>query len=463
MKILLLSPPQQNIYGRFGPPYAPLGLLQIGACLRAAVHDVEFLDMALYPGEFRARLKSFRPEMVCITSVTPTFPSALEIARVVKSESSAHVVFGGPHVSILPEEPLKTGKVDFVVVGEGEETVVELAQAIRGGDPCQVTGLCMRSNGETFLTGRRRPIEKLDTLPFPDWTLIRHIGAYAPPEAYSRRVFTIMTSRGCPFDCSFCVSSKLFGKKIRRRSVQNVLAEMVSLVRNQEAAEIHFADDCFTSNRKWVLDFCDAVEREKLRINLSFMNGLRADEVDEEVLAALKNAGVRTVGFGVETGNKSLMEKSGKRLSLDAVEKAFEISRKMGLNTWGFFIIGFPKETRKQALATFALARRLDPDFAKFFPLVPYPGSEVFEEMEDAGLLGCHDWASYGLYSGYVPTLSQMSSTEVADLVRTFYKKFYLRPRKFFLRLLRVRSVVELWLNLRMVLFLGRRFVGKEA
>ena len=463
MKILLLSPPQQNIYGRFGPPYAPLGLLQIGARLKAAANEVEFLDTALYPRELRGTLKSFRPGMVCITSVTPTFPSALEIAGVVKSESSARVVFGGPHVSILPEESLESDKVDFVVIGEGDETVAELAQAIRGGDPLQVNGLCARRDGETILTGQRKLVEELDSLPFPDWTLVPHVGAYAPPDAHSRRVFTIMTSRGCPFDCSFCVSSRLFGKKIRRRSVQNVLAELVSLVRNQGATEIHFADDCFTSNRKWVLDFCDALKSEKLRINLSFMNGLRADEVDEEVLKALRDAGVRTVGFGVETGTKSLMEESGKRLSLDAVEKAFGISRKMGLKTWGFFIIGFPNETREQALATCALAHRLDPDFAKFFPLVPYPGSRIFEEMENAGHFGRRDWADYGLYGGNVPTLSQMSSAEVANLVRVFYKRFYLRPGKFFLRLLRVRSLIELRLNLRMLLFLIRRFAGKEV
>jgi len=133
------------------------------------------------------------------------------------------------------------------------------------------------------------------------------------------------------------------------------------------------------------------------------------------------------------------------------------------LNTWGFFVIGFPNETREQALTTFSLARRLDPDFAKFFPLVPYPGSRIFEEMENAGRFGRRDWADYGLYGGNVPTLSQMSSGEVANLIRVFYKRFYLRPRKFFLRLLRVRSLVELRLNLRMLLFLVRRFAGKEV
>lgn len=462
MRILLVSPAQENVYGRFGPPYAPLGLLQIGACLRSAAHDVKFLDVALYPSMLRPTLRSFRPQMVCITSVTPTFPSALEIADFVRSESSARVILGGPHVSMLPQEALGTGSVDFAVVGEGEKTVVELAQAIEGGDPSQVDGICMRQDGVVVLTTPRAPIQELDSLPFSDWTLVQHVGAYRPPEAHSRRVFTIMTSRGCPFDCSFCVSSRLFGRKIRRRSVQNVLAEIEMLIQNQGATEIHFADDCFSSDKRWVFDFCSTLTGVKPRIKLAFMNGLRADEVDEELLRALKNAGVSTVGFGVETGSKSLMEDSGKRLSLDAVEKAFGTSRRMGLNTWGFFVIGFPKETREQALATFSLARRLDPDFAKFFPLVPYPGTRIFSEMENAGLVDNTDWTNFGLYDGRVPTLSQMSPGEIADLIRSFYKKFYLRPKKLLLGLLRVRSIVELWLNLRMALFLVRRFAGKE-
>jgi radical SAM superfamily enzyme YgiQ (UPF0313 family) len=311
-------------------------------------------------------------------------------------------------------------------------------------------------------TGNRTLIENLDSLPFSDWSLIENQAGYVPPEARCAKVFTVMTSRGCPFDCSFCVSSKLFGRKVRKRSVKNVVAEIEQLVHKNGAKEIHFADDCFTSDRKWVLDFCDSLRRSKLLLNLSFMNGLRADQVDEELLLVLKGAGVRTLGFGVETSDSGLMKESGKNLSPGAVAEAFRISKKLGLNTWGFFVIGFPGETREQALNTFDLALKLGPDFAKFFPLVPYPGSRVFAEMKRAGRLEGPDWAGFGLYSESVPTLSAMSPEEIADLISAFYRKFYLRPGKLLGRLLKIRSASELRLNLRSFLFLAERFAGRR-
>ncbi|MFQ5904983.1 MAG: B12-binding domain-containing radical SAM protein [bacterium] len=463
MRTLLLSPPQENVYGRLTPPYPPLGLLQIGACLRAAGNDVVFLDAALYPARVATVAKYFRPEMVCITSVTPTFPKALELARFVKGELDVPVVFGGPHVSMIPEESLGSGDVDFAVVGEGEQTVVELARAIEGGNPLRVTGVWTRCGGEAIFTGRRAPVEQLDTLPFPDWSLVEHVSAYAPPDALNRRVLTIITSRGCPFDCSFCMSSKLFDRRIRRRSVENVLAEIEHLLRRERAREIHFADDCFTSDRQWVLDFCRALRSEKLRLNLSFMNGVRADEVDEEILAALRGAGVRTVGFGVESFDEKLMRESGKRLTLDSVEHAFRVSKSLGLRTWGFFIIGFPEETREQALSTLAFAKKLAPDFAKFFPLVPYPGSEIFKKMEASRLPGHRDWNSFGLYSGRVPTLSRMDSCEIAALIAAFYRKFYLRPGRLLAMLSKMRTASQLFLSLRMMAFLIDRFVGRDV
>lgn len=459
MRVLLLSPEQRNVYGRLKPPYPSLGLLQLGACLKKD-HDVKFRDVALYPRELESTLVKMKPDLVCITSVTPTYPRALELAALTRSVCDSQVVMGGPHVSILPQDPLKTGLVDFVVVGEGEVTLTELTESLIGGDPSSVKGLWMLRGGQPHATGRREPREDLDSLPFPDWSLIKRPEAYVPPEALTGKVFTVITSRGCPFDCSFCVSSKLLGRKVRRRSVRNVIDEIELLVRRMGAKEIHFADDCFTSDRTWVLEFCETLRTAGLGVAISFMNGLRADQVDEEILVSLKEAGVRTLGFGVETGDEELMARSGKRLSLSAVGRAFKASRRLGFNTWGFFILGFPEETREQALCTLGLSLKLDPDFAKFFPLVPYPGSRVFEEMQKRGMLDGVEWTDYSLYSKSVPTLSKMDSREIACLVSHSYRKFYLRPGKLASRLFRVRSRHELWLSLRMLVFLVDRFTS---
>jgi anaerobic magnesium-protoporphyrin IX monomethyl ester cyclase len=460
MRVLLLSPSQRTVYGRLNPPYAPLGLLQLGSCLESRGHEVLFVDAALYPKRVEPVLTRARPDLVCITSVTPTFPGALSLARVARRESKATVVMGGPHVSFLPEEALEDGCVDFVVRGEGEETLDELVSSIEGGDPSGVKGISYKTESGIVHTERRGYLEGLDRLPFPDWSLVQHPGAYVPPEARTGRVFTIMTSRGCPYDCSFCVSSKLFGRKVRRRSVASVLKEIESLVRRERAKEIHFADDCFSSDRKWVLEFCDSVKSSGLKMSFSFMNGLRADEVDEELLSALKRIGVRTVGFGVESASQDLLDRSGKRLSLSSVREAFQISKKLGLNTWGFFIIGFREETLERALATFNLALELDPDFAKFFPLVPYPGSQTYESLVEGDRLRLTDWTRYGLYGRSVPSLCELGSEELRSLVSVFYRRFYLRPGKLVRRLLKVKSLNGLWLSLRMLPFILERSGG---
>jgi anaerobic magnesium-protoporphyrin IX monomethyl ester cyclase len=460
MRVLLLSPPQKNVYGRLGPPYPPLGLLQIGACLKKDGHDVRFVDAALYPREVEPALMETRPDLVCITSVTPTYPGALELAETSRNVCRAAIAMGGPHVSILPQEPLKMGMVDFAVVGEGEETVTELVAALEGGDPARVRGVWSVEEGSPQYAGEREPIKNLDLLPFPDWGLIREITAYAPPEALASRVFTIIASRGCPFDCSFCVSGRLFGRRIRRRSVRSVIDEIEVLVRERGAEEIHFADDCFTSDRRWVLNFCTEIRAAGLKMPLSFMNGLRADQVDGEVLGALKMAGARTLGFGVETGDRLLMEQTGKNLSLEDVEAAFRMSKEVGFNTWGFFIVGFPGETQEQARSTLDLSLKLDPDFAKFFPLVPFPGTRLFEMMEREGMLREPEWSEYNLYSKNVPTMSAMSSVQISRILSHFYRRFYLRPGKLLSRVSRIRSLRELWLNLRMVAFLIERFTS---
>jgi radical SAM superfamily enzyme YgiQ (UPF0313 family) len=460
MKVLLLAPSQKSVYGRLGPPYPPLGVLQIGACLKRSGHDVRFLDAAIHPKEVESTLRGVKPDVVCITSVTPTYPSALKLALLAKSTCRAEVVMGGPHVSFLPEEPLRTGAVDFVVVGEGETTVVELTEALEGGNPSAVRGLYYVLDGRARFTGHRRPIEDLDTLPFPDWDLVRQSTAYIPPEAVSRRVFTVITSRGCPFDCSFCVSSRFFGRRIRRRSIRSVTDEIESLVREKGAEEIHFADDCLTSDRDWVLRLCTELKTAGFGIHISFMNGLRADQVDGEVLEALKSTRVRTLGFGVETADRLLMEQSGKKLSRRDVEAAFKMSREFGFKTWGFFIIGFPDETEEQARSTFNLSLELDPDFAKYFPLVPFPGSRLFEEIKAKGMMNSPDWTEYSLYSSNVPTLSNMTSRQVSCLLSQFYRSFYLRPGKLLSRLFSMRSLMELRLNLRMLPFLIERFTS---
>jgi len=462
VRILLVNPSQRTVYGPgILPPYPPLGLLYLGAALEQAGHRVAFFDHDIERSrgiDMTAVLRESKPDLVGITTTTPTLGAALRAGRLAKEAVGCTVVVGGPHASLVPTEVLRSEVFDIAVVGEGERTMTELAAHIaEGGESLdQVDGIYYRDAGAVVATDRRAPEPDVDSIPFPARHLLCHPHAYSPPDAIARPFVTIIASRGCANRCTFCSTPALFGPDVRRRSVSNVMAEIEDCVRRYGIREVHLADDCFTSDRGWTLEFCGELAERDLGINLFFMNGLRADQVDREMLAALKRVGLINVGFGVESGNQSVLNRARKGLRLSRVVESFAMAKDLGLTTWAFFMIGLPGEDESTVRDTVRVAKMLDPDFAKFFIFKPYPGSEAYEELSAQGLIfdRCPD--HYGLYGPPVHRLPELGESRIARWYRRANIEFYLRPRTILRHLLRVRSFSQLRLNLRALRFLAQ-------
>jgi anaerobic magnesium-protoporphyrin IX monomethyl ester cyclase len=464
LDILLINPPQENVYGRgVLPPYPPLGLLYVGAVLKERGFSVEVIDSTIDFSQERALLSYVRernPLIVGFTAVTPTIDSVLRLSRSIKRFSESLIVIGGPHASAVPHEVLKSQDIDGVVIGEAEESFVQFMDHVKSGELHPVDGMIIRRDS-ALLQGRPRDfIGNLDSLPFPDWSLVKNWERYSPPDALRTPVATILTSRGCPYRCTFCLTPTIWGRKIRRRSIRNVVEEIEMLIRRYGVKEIHIADDDFTHEREWTLSFLREVRRRMWSLRFFFMNGLRIDNVDREILKELRETRFVNVGFGIESGSQRILNNIKKGLRIDEIEEKFAMVKEMGFKTWGFFIFGLPGETRWTMKETFDFSLTLEPDFAKYLYLVPYPGTEVCEEFQKKGYLKTNEYSRYGIYSEPVYELPSVGSHEITRELHHAYLKFYLRPTKILKILFKIRTLTELKLNVRAIFFLLRKIIG---
>lgn len=461
--ILLINPPQQHIYGRgVLPPYPPLSLLYLGGILLKKGYRVEVADISIdYPREsqFRSYVEGINPRVVGITASTPAYRSGLRIARQVKSMCNPFVLFGGPHVSATASEAIRESCIDGIAIGEAEHSIIDFASSFFSGSVTAIDGMLIK-DGSEVLRGKKRPfIEDLDELPFPAWSLLKHIERYSPPDAFQTPVATILTSRGCPYRCTFCLAPKLWGTSIRRRSVENVVDEIAHLVREYHIKEIHIADDDFTHDRDWTIRFLKQVENSFGDLRFYFMNGLRIDNIDEVILRRLRAARFVNVGFGIESGSQRILNRIKKGLKIETIAEKMRLAKAMGFKTWGFFILGLPDETPETLQKTIDFSLSLDPDFAKYLCCVPYPGTEVYDEYRAKGYLLTSDYDQYGIYSRPVFSMPTLSSTLLTRTLIRAYMKYYLRPRKIMNIFFKVRSFTELKLNFRAVLFMIRKLI----
>lgn len=383
-----------------------------------------------------------------ITTTTPTFNNAIYLTDLVKKYSRVKTVLGGIHVTNMPDESISIESVDFVVKGEGELTLLELAKALEEGtDLDKIDGLFYKKNGQVIKNQERQLVEDLDSLPFPARHLFRHQN-YNYPDALVKPVMPIMTSRGCPAACSFCTSKTIFKRKFRVRSAKNVVAEIEHLIESFGIKEIHIWDDNFITQRKRVFEIRDEIKKKNIKIKFSFPNGLRADYVDLELLRALKDMGTYSIAFGVESGNQKILDRVNKGLKLERIESVFRLAKKTGLETWAFFMIGLPGDTAETIKDTINFAIKLNPDVAKFHLLKPFPGSEIYDEFLAKGLLLGKDFDHFGLHTPAVHRLETLSSHDLWLWHKQAYRRFYLRPSMVFRQILRLKSINRIKLNI---------------
>lgn len=452
MNILLINPSQRHVYGdELIMSQIPLGLAYLAAVLKQAKHTVEIIDIDLELGNelaLRRRLSEKKIELIGITTTTPTFNKALTLAQIAKSISNAQIVLGGIHVTMLPEESIAHPHVDFVIRGEGEQTILELVKALEiNGDLGMIDGLLYKQNGKIKRNNPRCAIDNLDLLPFPDRDLFQH-NRYTYPDSLYKRAAPMMTSRGCFGKCTYCLTPIVSGHKCRFRSAKNVVNEIEHLKENYGIKEVHFWDDNFIGQGNRVFQIRDELKKRKIKMKYAFPNGVRADFISKDILLALKEMGVYSVAIGVESGSQEILNSVNKNIKLDRIREAFRMLKKMKIETWAFFMFGLPGENAQTLRKTVDFAREIEPDVAKFHIFKPFPGSPLFRNLKDKGQIIDFNYDNYGFHYKLVHRLDQLQGDNILEWQKLAYKEFYLRPKKVIRHLLRLKSFYRIKLNI---------------
>ena len=366
--------------------FPPLGLGYIAAFLRRQGISVQLIDCTfLTQEEALKRIRLSRPKIVGIQVMFSMKEKALQIAEFLRKDCEL-LVAGGPLPTSDPEEFL--GTFDVVVVGEGEETMLELAHATQSGmDLRNVRGIALKEKNRMKMTPHRSYIHSLDAIPFPS----REFFDNAAYKNYYLKNFgytttSIITSRGCPFKCDFC-SRPVFGNRFRSRTAVNIVDEVEAVYR-LGYHEIWFADDCFTLDRKRLLGICDELVRRHLSIGWECLS--RVDTVDIAVAKKMRQAGCTRVFFGIESGNDSILKIMKKQATVKQAKEAVHIFKKAGIRVGAFFILGYPGENDSTIMDTVRLASSLPLDYLSFTFPYPIPGTPLFDRLKDKMI--SEDW-----------------------------------------------------------------------
>jgi len=458
MKVLLISPPFTMYAGikGHGGLSAPLnlGYLTSYVLSKSDRFDIEILDaeaLELTYEQIIDHINVENPRLVGITTTTPSFDIVIKLcSEIRKANPKIDIVLGGPHVTALPEESLKLDLVKFVVVGEGEQTFLELLNAIADEENLRsIRGLAFKDDDNNIhINERRELIEDLDSIPMPARDRMPFHLYYSPPTKSLGlgKVVTMLTSRGCPYSCNYCISGVMWGKgNVRYGSSESVLGEMEYCIENYNAKEFNFHDDLFVAHKTRLKAICEGIEKRGWDIGWVCM--ARVDFIDEERIMWMKKAGCRKIAFGVESGSEMILRRMNKRQDIAKVRTAFDICRKHGIETGAAFMLGYLDETEDTIRETIALMKELDPDTVSIFQASPYPGTRFYLEAKEKGFLRKDfKWEDYALVtnSKSVLDLPDLSSERIRYWVKRSYREFYLRPRYICRKLGKIRSLNDI-------------------
>ena len=292
----------------------------------------------------------------------------------------------------------------------------------------------------------RELIQNLDSVPFPARHLFNQ-KKYSYPDSMLSPAMPIITSRGCPHNCTYCCTKLIFSQRVRFRSAKNVVDEIEFLIKKYGVKEVHFWDDNFTLYKKRVFEIRDELKRRKIKLHFAFPNGLRVDQVDFEILKCLKDMGVYSLAFGVESGNQTILNNVKKGTTLNQIKQAYHWAKQLRFETWGFFMLGLYGETSETIKDTIAFAKKINPDVAKFHILKPFPGTEIFNQLKNDGLITQMDFSQYGIHTKPVHRLPTLTEEDLLNWSKRAYKEFYLRPTKIASHILRIKSIDRLKTN----------------
>jgi anaerobic magnesium-protoporphyrin IX monomethyl ester cyclase len=454
MNILLVNPPARQAHRRNTMVVPPLGLAYLAAVLRQAGYQVKIKD-AFAEGmgweEFAAYLAIEKPEILGLTSISTTIDQAFKAIRLARPHVRT-IIMGGPHISVWGQKVFaQCPDIDLGVVGEGEETIVELVDAIAGAaSPEGIPGVI----GRDFVSPPRRLIRNLDGLPFPARDLLP-LHRYIYPFSHGKHVTTLFTSRGCPYHCIFCDKS-IFGSNWRGRSADNILAELDEIYQIYGLRSLVIYDDLFTLDEKRVHKICEGILARGYKLDWKCES--RVNLVDLETLKLMKRAGCSLIAYGVESGNQKGLDYINKNITLDQIRQAFALTHAAGLDTLAYFILGIPVETYEDEVRTIQLACELNPTYAQFATLSPYYGTRLYQEAVEKGWyqeLDVKNPADQDLRRPAIIS-PNWSAENLEKILRRAHLFFYLRPSYIFRRITTVKSPAQFLNAARGFLTLGR-------
>ena len=425
----------------------PIYLSYLVAIVRESGYEVAFLDAILEElsiKKFAERVKEIGPDVVVLECSTPSINFDLQSAAAIKEISpSTRTVLVGSHPTVYHKEIMaKNPSVDGICRGEYDYTVRDLVRArAEGMDWSGVLGLTWRRDGEVIANPDQPLIDNLDELPFPARDLVDSPN-YRQGTFRGKHPTTVITSRGCPFHCIYCLwPNTLYGHNFRSRSAENVVDELEECVNKYGIDEVYFDDDSMALDRERMLDICRLIVERGVKFE--WISQCRVDSMDEEVLRAMKKAGCRYIRFGVESGSPRMLKLMKKGITTAKAMEAFRLARKVGIRTQAFFLFGLPGETEETVQETIEFAKKIKPGSAQFAVAIPHPGTELFDITTKNGWIRYDKWEDFSSCLGMIETPEfPLDAAEKARVKA--YKKFYFRPAYILQTALSINSWADL-------------------
>ena len=436
--------------------YPSLGLGYIASSLLRHGHQVAVVDCDAEDKprqKIEKTVREFQPDLVGCHTMTWTFAQANWLLQMIKEiKPDIRSVAGGPNITAFPSFALEVSEFDLGVYGEGEITIIELADALeKGRELKDISGASFKKGGEVVVNSPRALIPDLDEVPFPAWQLLP-LPRYFDVFTRHRRFATMMASRGCPYDCTFCDRLNRMGRQWRVRSPQNVVAEIKFLMSNFGIREVMFFDDNFIIDRSWIYNLCEEMLRQKVAVDWECR--ARVDMVDRPLLQAMKKAGCYRIRYGMESGDDNILKVLKKGITVEQSLECARISKEAGIEIFAYFMMGSPCETKETLEKTLALAMKVDGDFTVFSKTIPIVGSELFDWAVQNGYINKDYWKDFllGKETNPAPALSTLELPEkvVDEYISRANRKFYLRPGYLVRRLRSIRSPGQLYRQFQM-------------
>lgn len=419
-KVLLVSPYYDT---HIVAPH--LGLGYLASALRRAGHEVVVKDGLRERVEYDGAY-----DLVGVTAMTTYFPEAIQEVRRAQ-QRGFKVVIGGAHAIADPEGTLNQSGADFACSGEGEIALCELAN---GRFPGDIPGLLWREGNTMRRSGKPNFYPAVDDFGEPAWDLISPRSYPPAPHGMIARDFPlapVITTRGCPYSCSYCSAPITAGKRMRYRSPQRVVDEFEKLVSEYGVREIQIEDDNFTIKKEHVLAICDEMLSRNLRVHWSLPNGVRIDRLDKPLLQVMKRAGCYLMALGIESANQRILDMVDKNLDVKIVARVVKEVADAGIEAWGFFMIGFPTETREEIYNTIDFALSLPLTRVQFTRTTPLPGTPIYEWWKNEWGKGQEiDWSTFNYYQ-FNADWAEVPAQEIGRIQRRAHFEFYSRPRNF--------------------------------